>query len=83
MFRDPGLRWKRGVQFCVSRMRRRLQMNHSFYSVDRTTHSKIVAIALICATAVAGIGIAAHSSRGDGLAQTEPCQRHQRPASPR
>jgi hypothetical protein len=46
-------------------------MNHSFYSVDRTTHSKIVAIALIGATAVAGIGIAARSNGGDGLAQTE------------
>lgn len=42
-------------------------MNHSFYSVDRTTHLKIVALALIAATAVAGIGIAAHSS--NGLAQ--------------
>lgn len=44
-------------------------MNHSFYSVDRTTHLKIVALALIAATAVAGIGVAAHSS--DGLAQAE------------
>ena len=46
-------------------------MNHSFYSVDRTTHLKIVAIALIAATAVAGIGIAAHSSDSDRFAQTE------------
>jgi hypothetical protein len=44
-------------------------MNHSFYSADRTIYSKIVAVALICATAVTGIGIAAHSSGGDGLAQ--------------
>ena len=44
-------------------------MNHSFYSADRTTHSKIVIVALICATAVAGISIAAHSSTGDGLAE--------------
>jgi hypothetical protein len=47
-------------------------MNHSFYSIDRTTHLKIVALALIAATAVAGIGIAAHSGGGDGLAQSEP-----------
>jgi hypothetical protein len=44
-------------------------MNHSFYSADRTTHSKIVIVALICATAVAGINIAAHSSTGDGPAE--------------
>jgi len=43
-------------------------MNHSFYSADRTTHSKIVIVALICATAVAGIGIAAHSRPGDDAA---------------
>jgi hypothetical protein len=47
-------------------------MNHSFYSVDRSTHSKVVALALIAATAVAAIGIAAHSSGADGLAQSEP-----------
>jgi hypothetical protein len=44
-------------------------MNHSFYSIDRTAHAKIVVVALIFATAVAGIGIAAHSSAGDGLEQ--------------
>ncbi len=43
-------------------------MNHSFYSVDRTTHSKIVVIALIFATAVAGIGITARAG-GDGAAE--------------
>jgi hypothetical protein len=47
-------------------------MNHSFYSADRTTHSKIVVIALICATAVAGIGIAAHSRGGDNRAEAAP-----------
>jgi len=44
-------------------------MNHSFYSADRTTHSKIVIVALICATAVAVIGIAAHSRPGDDAAR--------------
>ena len=43
-------------------------MNHSFYSVDRTTHVKIVALALIGAIAVAGIGIAAHSNAGSAQA---------------
>ena len=44
-------------------------MNHSFYSVDRSTHSKVVALALIAATVIAALGIAAHSSGADGLAQ--------------
>ena len=47
-------------------------MNHSFYSADRTTHSKIVVIALICATAVTGIRIAAHSRGGDNPAEAAP-----------
>jgi hypothetical protein len=34
-------------------------MNHSMYSADRATHLKIVVVALIGATLVAGIGIAA------------------------
>jgi hypothetical protein len=46
-------------------------MNHSLHSIDRTTHAKIVAVALICATAVAGIGIAVHSRGGDNLEQAQ------------
>lgn len=34
-------------------------MNHSIYSADRATHMKIVAVALLAATMVAGVGIAA------------------------
>jgi hypothetical protein len=41
-------------------------MNHSLYSIDWTTHAKIVVLALIAATAVAGIGIAVHSRGDDG-----------------
>jgi hypothetical protein len=37
-------------------------MNHSMYSADRATHLKIVVVALIAATLVAGIGIAARVS---------------------
>ncbi len=33
--------------------------NSSLYTADRTTHLKIVVVALIAATAIAGIGIAA------------------------
>ena len=34
-------------------------MNHSIYGADRLTHLKIVVVALIGATVVAGVGIAA------------------------
>ena len=37
-------------------------MNHSMYGADRTTHLKIVVIALVCALMVAAIGIFAHVS---------------------
>lgn len=33
-------------------------MNHSLYSVDRTTHLKIVAVALVASIGLAGFGIA-------------------------
>ena len=46
------------------------RMNHSFYSVDRTTHLKIVVIALVGATAIAGAGIAAHAGSRDDRAET-------------
>ena len=34
-------------------------MNHSIYSADRTTHLKVVAVALVVGIALAGIGITA------------------------
>jgi hypothetical protein len=37
-------------------------MNHSFHSADRSTHLKIVVLALVAGIAVAGIGISARSS---------------------
>jgi hypothetical protein len=37
-------------------------MNHSMYSADRGTHLKIVVLGLLCAIAVAVIGIFAHVS---------------------
>ena len=45
-------------------------MNHSIYSADRTTHVKIVVIALIAGIGIAGFGIAAHIKVGDRYAQT-------------
>lgn len=40
-------------------------VNHSIYSADRMTHLKIVIVALVAATATAGIGIASRVSRDD------------------
>jgi hypothetical protein len=37
-------------------------MNHSFHSADRSTHLKIVAVALVAGIAVAGFGIAARTN---------------------
>ena len=45
-------------------------MNHSIYSADRSTHLKIVVVALIAGIAVAGFGIFARSSSDDGYTQT-------------
>jgi hypothetical protein len=45
-------------------------MNHSIYSADRSTHLKIVVVALVAGIAVAGFGIAARTNSDDGYAQT-------------
>ena len=45
-------------------------MNHSIYSADRSTHLKIVVIALVAGIAVAGFGISARSISDDGYTQT-------------
>ena len=45
-------------------------MNHSIYSADRSTHLKIVVIALVAGIAVAAFGISAHTNSDDGYAQT-------------
>lgn len=45
-------------------------MNHSFYSADRTTHLKIVVVALVAAIGVAGLGISARLSDTTGMTQT-------------
>ena len=45
-------------------------MNHSIYSADRTTHLKIVVVALVAGIVVAGLGISARATSDDGYAQT-------------
>jgi hypothetical protein len=43
-------------------------MNHSIHSADRTTHLKIVVVALVAGIAVAAFGISARS--GSDFSQT-------------
>jgi hypothetical protein len=45
-------------------------MNHSIYSADRSTHLKIVVVALIAGIAAAGFSISARNSSDDGFTQT-------------
>jgi hypothetical protein len=45
-------------------------MNHSIYSADRTTHLKIVVVALVAGIAVAGFGISARINADQGYTQT-------------
>jgi hypothetical protein len=40
-------------------------MNHSIYSADRSTHLKIVVVALVAGIAVAGFSISARTSSED------------------
>jgi hypothetical protein len=40
-------------------------MNHSIYSVDRSTHLKIVVVALVGAVLVAGIGVSSRLGEPD------------------
>ena len=40
-------------------------MNHSIYSADRSTHLKIVVVALVAGIVVAGVGISARTSSDD------------------
>ena len=44
-------------------------MNHSIYSADRTTHLKIVVVALVAGIVVAGFSISARTGSDDGLTQ--------------
>ena len=45
-------------------------MNHSIYSADRTTHLKIVVVALVVGIVVAGFGISARTTSDEGFTQT-------------
>jgi hypothetical protein len=62
--------WKRaGPIPTVKKLPHRRQeaaMNHSIHSADRSTHLKIVVVALVAGMAVAGFGIAARSGIAEG-----------------
>ncbi len=45
-------------------------MNHSIYSADRTTHLKVLVVALVAGIVVAGFGISARINSDDGYTQT-------------
>ena len=45
-------------------------MNHSIYSADRSTHLKIVVVALVAGIAVAGFSISARTGSDDTYAQS-------------
>lgn len=45
-------------------------MNHSIYSADRTTHLKVVVVALVAGIVVAGFGISARTTSSDEFAQS-------------
>jgi hypothetical protein len=49
-------------------------MNHSIYSADRSTHLKIVVVALVAGIALAGLGISARAT-SDDYAQSAPTVR--------
>ena len=45
-------------------------MNHTIYSADRTTHLKIVVVALVAGIVVAGLGISTRTVASDDGVQT-------------
>ena len=45
-------------------------MNHSFYSADRSTHLKIVVVALVAGIAVSGLALSSRTNPDQGSQQT-------------
>ena len=45
-------------------------MNHSIYSADRTTHLKIVVVALVAGILVAGFSVSTRNGSDEGFTQT-------------
>jgi hypothetical protein len=62
----PGQQYLAGGVVRFARTGRR-SMNHSIYNADRSTHLKVVIVALIAGILVAGFGISMHNSSDEGL----------------
>ncbi len=45
-------------------------MNHSIYSADRTTHLKIVVVALVAGITIAGLGLSSRANSDAASTQT-------------
>jgi hypothetical protein len=45
-------------------------MNHSFYSADRSTHLKIVVVALVAGIALTGLALSSRTNPDQGSPQT-------------
>ena len=45
-------------------------MNHSIYSADRSTHLKVVIVALVAGIVVTGVGVSARIGFDSGSTQT-------------
>jgi hypothetical protein len=61
------LKQARGISIpnrAAARTRQEAQMNHSIHSADRSTHLKIVVVALVAGIAVAAFGISARTNQG-------------------
>ena len=56
-------------------------MNHSIYSADRTTHLKIVVVALVAGIMVAGFGVSSRFNSDEGLTQTARIIKADRPVA--
>jgi hypothetical protein len=59
-----------GIDGFAGGRRQETSMNHSIYSADRTTHLKIVVVALVAGIVLAGFSISARDTSDEGLTQT-------------